>query len=129
MGGIEYKRDARSGKFLMIEPTVGRVDWQEEVATLNGINIPLAAYLHETGSDARFVTVAVRPTIWRDTARHWKSSNQRSADEKARAYDAYWRLDDPLPALVHGFSLGTRVLRRGLRHVEPRLSGKALEKA
>jgi hypothetical protein len=28
MGGIEYKRDARSGKFLMIEPTVGRVDWQ-----------------------------------------------------------------------------------------------------
>ena len=49
MGSMEFKRDARSGEFLMIEPTVGRLDWQEEVATLNGVNIPLAAYRHETG--------------------------------------------------------------------------------
>ncbi len=49
MGGIEFKRDARTGQFLMIEPTVGRIDGQEEVATLHGANIPLAAYLYETG--------------------------------------------------------------------------------
>ena len=49
---MEFKRDARTGEFLMIEPTVGRVDWQEEVATLNGVNIPLAAYLHEIGAEA-----------------------------------------------------------------------------
>jgi hypothetical protein len=29
MGSMEFKRDARSGDFLMIEPTVGRIDWQE----------------------------------------------------------------------------------------------------
>jgi hypothetical protein len=46
MGGIEFKRNSRTGQFLMIEPTVGRVDGQEEVATLHGLNIPLAAYLH-----------------------------------------------------------------------------------
>ena len=34
MGGIEFKKDGRTGEFLMIEPTVGRIDGQEEVATL-----------------------------------------------------------------------------------------------
>jgi hypothetical protein len=48
-GGIEYKRDARDGRFLIIEPTVGRTDWQEEVATLAGVNIPLMACRHELG--------------------------------------------------------------------------------
>ena len=43
MGGIEFKRDGRTGEFLMIEPTVGRIDAQEEVATLHDANIPLAA--------------------------------------------------------------------------------------
>jgi D-aspartate ligase len=46
-GGVEYKRDARNGRYLIIEPTVGRTDWQEEAATLAGVNIPLIAYRHE----------------------------------------------------------------------------------
>ena len=33
MESIEFNRDARTGQFMMIEPTVGRVDGQEEVAT------------------------------------------------------------------------------------------------
>jgi hypothetical protein len=33
------------GAFKIIEPTVGRVDLQSHVATLNGLNIPLVAYL------------------------------------------------------------------------------------
>jgi len=49
MCSMEYKQDQRSGKFFMIEPTVGRTDWQEEVASLNGVNIPLAAYRYELG--------------------------------------------------------------------------------
>lgn len=129
MGGMEFKRDARTGQYFMIEPTVGRVDWQEEVATLNGVNIPLAAYLHETGSDVPFVTAAMPPTIWRDTARHWKSRGRGAVETQARAYDAYWRLDDPLPALVHALGLGLRQMRRRLRRGEPRLSGKAVGKA
>jgi predicted ATP-grasp superfamily ATP-dependent carboligase len=51
-GGVEYKRDARDGRFLIIEPTVGRTDWQEEVATLAGVNIPLMAYRHELGLES-----------------------------------------------------------------------------
>ena len=34
---MEYKRDAHTGEFFMIEPTVGRVDWQEEVAALTSM--------------------------------------------------------------------------------------------
>ena len=46
---MEYKRDVRTGRFVMIEPTVGRSDFQEEVATLNGVNIPNAAYCSAVG--------------------------------------------------------------------------------
>ena len=46
---MEYKRDRRDEKFYMVEPTVGRTDYQEEIATLNGVNIPAAAYLREIG--------------------------------------------------------------------------------
>jgi predicted ATP-grasp superfamily ATP-dependent carboligase len=49
MCSMEFKQDQRTGKFFMIEPTVGRTDWQEEVASLNGVNIPLDAYCYEAG--------------------------------------------------------------------------------
>jgi D-aspartate ligase len=125
MGGMEYKRDARTGQFLMIEPTVGRVDWQEEVATLNGVNIPLAAYLHEIGAEVP-MSVGSRPVIWRDGARHWKSTRVSHATEvkppNAKVRDAYWRLDDPLPALFHAITTFMRTLRRALKRHEMRRS-------
>src|SRR5258708_4135150 len=31
VGSMEYKRDARDGRFYMVEPTVGRTDFQEEI--------------------------------------------------------------------------------------------------
>jgi hypothetical protein len=49
IGGIEFKRDRRTGRFLIVEPTVGRTDWQAEIATLNGVNLPLLAVLDELG--------------------------------------------------------------------------------
>lgn len=114
MGSMEYKRDARTGEFFMIEPTVGRVDWQEEVATLNGINIPLAAYLHEIGAEAP-AAVASQPVVWRDRARHWKATRSGAvALPAARVCDAYWRLSDPLPALFHVITMFMRTLRRVL---------------
>jgi predicted ATP-grasp superfamily ATP-dependent carboligase len=105
MGSMEFKRDARSGRFLMIEPTVGRVDWQEEIATLNGVNIPLAAYRHELGLDPER-TRETGPAVWRDAWMHWKSSRLHGlppelsrAAKVSRIYGAYWRLNDPMPAL------------------------------
>jgi predicted ATP-grasp superfamily ATP-dependent carboligase len=120
MGGIEFKRDARNGRFLMIEPTVGRIDAQEEVATLNGANIPLAAYLHEIGSLGLTAEADPPPVIWRDFFSHCMSvrgDRWRPAKPDTRVYDAYWRRDDPMPSLFH-FLCGTlKALRRTLRRV------------
>jgi D-aspartate ligase len=43
-GSIEYKKSQKDGKFYIMEPTVGRLNQQEFVATLHGINLPLIAY-------------------------------------------------------------------------------------
>ena len=130
MGSMEYKRDARTGAFFMIEPTVGRVDWQEEVATLNGVNIPLAAYRYETGAAAAPSVIPAQSVIWRDRARHWKATRANPAAAvrlpATQVRDAYWRLSDPLPALFHALTMFMRTLRRALRRRETRRSGKVL---
>jgi predicted ATP-grasp superfamily ATP-dependent carboligase len=43
-GSIEYKRHDINGNYYLIEPTVGRLNQQEYVATINGINLPLRCY-------------------------------------------------------------------------------------
>jgi predicted ATP-grasp superfamily ATP-dependent carboligase len=44
LGSVELKRDSRSGAFRLIEPTVGRTDYQSFLAVANGVNIPEVAY-------------------------------------------------------------------------------------
>lgn len=122
MGSMEFKRDVRTGRFLMIEPTVGRVDWQEEVATLHGVNIPFAAYRYEIQADLPPTPEEIVPVVWRDTGRHWKVVRAGHAPgnsrPKAKVFDAYWRLDDPLPAVFHVLSTLIRILRRVLKRIE-----------
>jgi D-aspartate ligase len=129
MGSMEYKRDARTGRFFMIEPTAGRVDWQEEVATLHGVNIPLAAYRYEIGAELPAEPVTIVPVIWRDGARHWKAMRRAGgridAQPGAKVIDAYWRLDDPLPAFFHVLSTMIRIVRRTVKRLEPWLPSKA----
>lgn len=62
MGSMEYKQDPRSGKCYLIEPTVGRTDFQEGVAIANGVNIPFIAYQNITGQ-------AVQPVFQSKNAR------------------------------------------------------------
>lgn len=106
LGSMEYKRDGRTGRFVMIEPTVGRTDWQEEVATLNGVNIPLAAYCHAVGLPPPDAHVPSAPVIWRDTLQYWQSvmadvmaRRQTAPRVDGRAKGIFWRLEDPLPSL------------------------------
>jgi D-aspartate ligase len=46
---VEYKRDPRTDKFYIMEPTVGRVDLQLGVALANGVDIVSHAYFHLVG--------------------------------------------------------------------------------
>jgi predicted ATP-grasp superfamily ATP-dependent carboligase len=117
MGGIEFKRDGRTGEFLMIEPTVGRIDSQEEVATFHDANIPLAAYLHEIDSPGLLVGEDPPPVIWRDFFSHRlsvRSNRSRPTRPNTRVYDAYWRRDDPIPSLFHLLDGSAKFLRGAL---------------
>jgi D-aspartate ligase len=108
MCSMEFKRDRRTGGFLMIEPTVGRTDYQEEVASLHGVNIPLAAYRYELGLTALPVERASDPLIWRDPPAYWRSvvasrSLPDRAPPGARAKSACWRREDPVPMAWYCF--------------------------
>ena len=52
---MEYKRGSRAGRLVMVEPTVGRTDWQSDVANANGVPLPYVAY--------RDLTEAPIPTV------------------------------------------------------------------
>ena len=125
LASMEYKRDARSGAYVVVEPTVGRTDFQEELATLNGVNLPLAAYRDALGlafDPARpDASRRARPCVWRE-----RSADSQAADAlpspdgrapaNARTVDALWRITDPMPGLA---SLSDRVVRR-LNAFKPR---------
>ncbi|MCE9523507.1 MAG: FAD-dependent oxidoreductase [Alphaproteobacteria bacterium] len=118
MGSMEYKRDTRSGRFVMVEPTVGRTDYQEEVATLNGVNVVRAAYRSQAGLAPLGQGAPSRKKIWRDA----------NADERSRiaqpalkvpvelsgieSVDAVFRMNDPGPWLA---DLKDRVMSRFAR--------------
>jgi predicted ATP-grasp superfamily ATP-dependent carboligase len=101
LGSMEFKRDARSDRYLMIEPTVGRTDFQEEIAALNGVNIPYAAYCSELGRDFDGAVGPAPPSAWVVAPiDRWSAERQaiaRSFPPDLRRYDALWRLDDPMP--------------------------------
>lgn len=126
MGSMEYKRDRSSGRYFMVEPTVGRTDYQEEVATLNGTNIPFAAYCHELGLPVPD-GAATHNVLWRHTMiDRWSAEIQgqnRGRDnlDPSRAVDAYWRAYDPAPWLfMQGYSVLNRLKHRARRLVSAR---------
>ena len=102
MGSMEFKRDRRDGRFYMIEPTVARTDFQEEVATLNGVNIPLAAYYFETGLPVQPISRPVRDKAWREPLiDRWSQEQQPDSTPRGlldlTVVDAYFRVSDPMP--------------------------------
>ena len=106
MGSMEYKRDARDGRFYMVEPTVARTDFQEEVATINGCNLPLACYCHELGLPLRAISAQDPPLVWQETQLdRWSQEDTADPPDAAssnyRKVDAFRRWNDPLPWLDH----------------------------
>lgn len=100
-GGVEYKRDTRSGRFLIIEPTVGRTDWQEESATLVGVNIPLMAYQHEFNLQPLPAGLLDNRVVWQGSWIERIRFGAKPIPPRSVVVDGFWRRDDPLPALVH----------------------------
>jgi D-aspartate ligase len=99
-GGVEYKWDSRNDRFVIIEPTIGRTDWQAEIATLCGTNIPLAGYRNECGLPPS-PPKPIIPVVWQSSFVERIKVGINPAREGTAIVDGYWRADDPLPALVH----------------------------
>lgn len=124
MAGMEYKRDARSGEFRMVEPTIGRTDFQEEVATLNGVNLPFAAYCSELGLPNPPPEAAGNRVVWRVNPQDAQSAvlqHQRPGTGFPRGSyvaDALWRWNDPMPLMAQN-------LQRIRRRLRKRVSGSA----
>ncbi len=100
--GMEFKYDAHRGGFYMIEPTVGRTDYQHEIATLSGTNV-LAAIVANLYGSAPPATQASLQVVWFDeiadanALAHGAPNNLASHYRKVAAV-ARW--SDPLPWLV-----------------------------
>jgi len=107
LGSLEFKWDSRARRFVVIEPTVGRTDWQEEIAALNGVNLALIAYCHELGLPEP-ATRSTNGAAWRESVLHLRSCTE----VRERLYDGYWRVDDPLPALAFFVDLALQGGRR-----------------
>lgn len=100
--GMEYKKHSRTGTMMMVEPTIGRTDYQEEVATLNGVNLPAAAYCCELNLPLGDGGEKRQPVAWRvssDDARSFalQGPSGYTIPKGTKVVDALWRLSDPLP--------------------------------
>jgi len=116
MASMEYKRDTRTGEFRMVEPTVGRTDYQEEVATLNGVNLPHAAWCSELGLPFPVPTATARPVVWRvrsEDVQSAKAQGQRLSHgypQGGLVVDALCRWHDPMPCLTQNLQRFGRAL-------------------
>lgn len=109
--GIEFKFDCQRQGYFMIEPTVGRTDYQHEIATLSGHNLlaSIVAYFNQTPPP---VAPSYQPSIWRDEiadALALSHGADPTEPAGARRYDAVFRWQDPGPALA---SLWHRIQHR-----------------
>ncbi|MES1936609.1 FAD-dependent oxidoreductase [Salinisphaera hydrothermalis] len=117
LAGMEYKWRAATQEYVMIEPTIGRTDHQEEIATLNGVNLPWAAYCQAVGGEAPRATPATPARIWKDPTADANAAAEYPeiavpAPHDAQVIDALWRWDDPAPGLLDLYGRARRRFRR-----------------
>lgn len=114
MGGVEYKWDSRSQRFLIIEPTVGRSDMQAEIATLCGVNIPLTAYRYELGGKLQPSKPSRNDVVWRASLLDAFRSASVKLPPGVEVNDGFWRCNDPLPGIAkYGLGIVSTALRPG----------------
>jgi D-aspartate ligase len=97
IGGLEFKRHRRTGEFVVVEPTVGRTDWQEEIATLCGVNIPAIAHRTALGEPVESVGPIDPVVAWRASFRYRPRAG--ALPPGTRIVDGHFRRADPLPGV------------------------------
>lgn len=100
--GMEFKYDSRRGGFFMVEPTVGRTDYQHEIATLSGCNVlsMMVAHLAERPVPTEG---SPRSVVWYDEvadAKALAAGAQSTLFPDRQRVPAIWRWTDPMPAVA-----------------------------
>lgn len=109
-GSFEYKKHAITGEYYIMEPTVGRLNQQEYVATLNGNNLPLIAYNSLTKAGLDPILPTKKPVIYideiselRSAFKYLKEGNLSIKEwlKSLKGYKAYryCNLNDPMVGL------------------------------
>lgn len=111
MGSLEFKWHQSANRFLLIEPTIARTDWQEEIATLCGTNIPLAAYCHEADMACVPPSPVRQDVVWQD---EYQGFLRSGVPPGVTVYDGYWRAYDPMPGVFYYSYAVVRSAYRGL---------------
>jgi D-aspartate ligase len=117
IGELEFERHRRTGQFVVVEPTVGRPDWQEGIATLCGVNIPAIAYRTALGEPVESVGAIDPAVAWRASFRYRPRAG--TLPPGTRIVDGYFRRADPLPGIYSVYTYVTTSLlakRLGNRH-------------
>lgn len=132
LGSIEYKMTLDGSKPIITEPTVGRTNYQSEIAVLNGVNIPLICYLDLMGQNVEpHVGAHSGPSTklidgvreLRSAAYYYRrgelSLRQWLEDRGGRRRYMLFRLTDPMPFIIHSvrnvFGAFRRVLSRSAK--------------
>jgi D-aspartate ligase len=138
LGSVEMKIHARTGEPLLIEPTVGRTDYQSFLAVANGVNIPEVAFRDLMGLPTRQRPPSARAVKYLVARSDWRSARLQIRDgrETWRGYlrslrgrKAYALLQggDPRPLFyaIHYATTGRaiRVLKRVVRSARLALTG------
>ena len=133
LGSLEFKVRSSSDVVIM-EPTVGRTNWQNEIAVLNGVDIPSIAYFDMAGLPGGPTARTVPACKLVDGQADWRDLRELAlrpdltfarwlADRHGRKRFMLWRLDDPAPTLA---AAGQRVGR--LARYALKLPGKIVKR-
>jgi len=125
---MEFKRDLRTGKFYLIEPTIGRADWNNAFAEGNGIPIPFINYLDALGMNVPEYTIKKVRRKWIRWSSDFESSKtmMKKGDLTTWAWfrsicppvtGAIFAFDDPVPVFI-------KILRRIRRKISKHWKGK-----
>ncbi len=101
---MEYKKDPLSGRFVMVEPTVGRTDWQSAIADINGVPIPYVAYCDMIGASLPEIRRTKRRYKWVRWSADKAAASQYRAEGKLRFATWLWSIRPPRRWAVWSFA-------------------------
>jgi D-aspartate ligase len=108
---MEYKKNPATGELMMVEPTVGRTDWQSDVANANGVPLPYVAYCDLAKLEVPRYTQGRRRVRWvrwsadRASAAHYRQEGSLSRagwlwSIRPPVRWSTWSWSDPWPFLA-----------------------------